>query len=61
MDDIRVGGAIAKVASALISPNDRLLKRLNVLKSTKTLCLLQIYCDGKAFAEQYELKGIFVN
>ena len=54
MDDIRVGGAIAKVASALDFSKRSIVKKVECSQIDQDSLLLQIYCDGKAFAEQYE-------
>ena len=54
MNDIRVGGAIAKVASALDFSKRSIVKKIECAPIDQDSLLLRIYCDGKAFAEQYE-------
>lgn len=54
MDDIRVGGAIVKVASALNSSKRAIVKKLKIEVIDQNSLLFVIYCHGKAFVEQYE-------
>ncbi|MBB6443666.1 Ppx/GppA family phosphatase [Bacillus benzoevorans] len=54
IDDIRVGGAIAKVASALDSSKRSIVKKVTFEIIDQDSLLLVIYSNGKAFVEQYE-------
>lgn len=52
--DIRIGGAIVKVASALDSSKRSIVKKAELEIIDQDSILLVIYCNGNAFVEQYE-------
>ena len=54
MEDIRVGGAIAKLASALDSSKRSIVKRIAFEKTGTDSLTLVVYSQGNAFVEQYE-------
>ncbi len=54
MDDIRIAGAIVKVASALDASKRSIVRNVVFEQIDKCSLLLTIYCSGKAFVEQYE-------
>lgn len=54
MEDIRTGGAIAKIASALDASKRAIVKKVELEKTSEDSLLLVIYCNGEAFVEQYE-------
>ncbi|MCQ6275091.1 Ppx/GppA family phosphatase [Bacillus sp. V3B] len=54
MDDIRTGGAVAKLACALDSSKRAIVKKVIIEEVSPTVLQLNVYCQGNAFVEQYE-------
>jgi exopolyphosphatase/guanosine-5'-triphosphate,3'-diphosphate pyrophosphatase len=56
IDEIRIAGAIAKLACALDSSKRAIVKKVSFEEISPTILQLNVYCQGNAFVEQYEIE-----
>ncbi|KAA9026044.1 Ppx/GppA family phosphatase [Niallia endozanthoxylica] len=54
MEDIRMAGAVAKLATALDASKRGIVKNIHFEEASNDLMQLTIYCEGNPFVEQYE-------